>query len=200
MGHRRERGEGLAGWRRRGVVLTLGMTALLAAMAGGCSTSGPTQIPAASPPGARSPAPLPAGAPLRPPTPTPDLPETKRAAVRAEALRWIGTPHRLGGADAAGMDCSGLVWLVFQNAAGLKLPRVAAEQARFGRPASLAGLRAGDLLFFQTPGSGKINHVGIYLENGRFIHASTQRGVVVSRLAEPYYSGAYRGARVVLKE
>jgi cell wall-associated NlpC family hydrolase len=180
-------------WGRVGA--GLGFFMLLAAPVG-CSTGKRPQ---------HQPAPVERAAPAAPrrQAPSQQAPtqsESARAAVRAEALRWIGTPHSLGGADSTGMDCSGLVWLVFQKAAGVKLPRVSHEQARFGSPASLAELRPGDLVFFQTPGSRQINHVGIWLGDGRFIHASTQKGVVVSRLAEPYYTQAYRGARVALRD
>ncbi|MDD4514490.1 NlpC/P60 family protein [Massilibacteroides sp.] len=113
---------------------------------------------------------------------------------------WIGTPHRLGGMNRRGVDCSGFVNILYQDIYGIKLARSSAEMLKKNcRKVSRGKLREGDLVFFQT-GRGKKktpNHVGIYLKNGRFIHVSTSRGVMVSSLSEPYYMRTWiTGGRV----
>lgn len=119
-----------------------------------------------------------------------------------EGARWLGTPHRMGGSSKRGSDCSGFVTAVYRNVYGKRLARSAAEMLkRDCRRIGRAQLKEGDLVFFHTSGRGgrrkKPNHVGIYLKNGRFIHTSSSRGVVVSSLSEPYYQRAWiTGGRV----
>lgn len=107
-----------------------------------------------------------------------------------EGARWIGVPHRMGGMNIRGVDCSGFVTIVYKEIYGKKLSRSSGEMLkRDCRKISRGKLQEGDLVFFQT-GRGKKrtpNHVGIYLKNSRFIHVSTSRGVMISRLDEPYY-------------
>lgn len=107
-----------------------------------------------------------------------------------EGARWLGVPHRLGGLTKKGVDCSGFVTAVFREVYGKQLARSSAEMLKHNcKKVKRSDLREGDLLFFRT-GKGKKhvpNHVGIYLKNGRFIHASTSKGVIVSSLSEPYY-------------
>lgn len=103
---------------------------------------------------------------------------------------WLGTPHRTGGTSKRGVDCSGLVGILFQDVYDIKLARSSADiLKRNCRKISRQKLKEGDLVFFQTERGNKRapSHVGIYLKNGRFIHASTSRGVTVSSLSEPYY-------------
>lgn len=111
-----------------------------------------------------------------------------------EANKWLGTPHRLGGLDRGGIDCSGFTKRVCQAVAGITLPHNSAQQFACGTTVSAAALRAGDLVFFSEPGKG-VFHVGLSLGGERFIHASTRRGVVVSSLREPYYAGRFCGAK-----
>lgn len=104
---------------------------------------------------------------------------------------WLGVPHRLGGLTKRGVDCSGFVTIIYREVYGKPLERSARDMLkrnckRIGR----GKLREGDLVFFHT-GRGRKktpNHVGIYLKNGKFIHTSTSRGVMVSNLSEPYYT------------
>ena len=121
-----------------------------------------------------------------------------RARLLAALERWEGTPHRWGGLDHRGIDCSGLVVRVFRDAFGLTLPRTTEAQARIGRPVSRQALQAGDLVFFRL--DRKNHHVGIYLGDGRFFHAASSTGVTVSRLDEPYWRRHYWTARRVLGE
>ncbi len=107
--------------------------------------------------------------------------------LQREALRWIHTPYRLGGTDSTGIDCSGLVQRIYATVYNLHMPREAAQQRALGSSVDKRYLRPGDLLFFRFRGPGGINHVGIYLGEKRFLHASSSRGVVISSLDDSYY-------------
>lgn len=117
-----------------------------------------------------------------------------------EGARWLGVPHRQGGATKRGVDCSGFVAIVFREVYGKQLARSSADMLKYNcKKVSRANLQEGDLVFFRT-GRGKKkvpNHVGIYLKNGKFIHTSTTNGVVISSLNEPYYVRSWlTGGRV----
>ncbi|MBV9149346.1 MAG: C40 family peptidase [Candidatus Eremiobacteraeota bacterium] len=112
-------------------------------------------------------------------------------ALTRDALRFLGTPYVFGGTSGYGFDCSGYVQHVFAMA-GVYLPRTADAQYYAGSGVSQP--RAGDLVFFQTYEAGP-SHVGIYLGGGRFVHASSSRGVMVSSLGESYWSARYIGAK-----
>ncbi len=105
-----------------------------------------------------------------------------------EASRWIGVPYRSGGTTKKGVDCSGLVCQLYRNVYHLRLPRTTQEQKSQSQKTAKRNLREGDLVFFSNSRSRKkVAHVGIYLKDGKFIHASTSRGVIVSSLNEDYY-------------
>jgi cell wall-associated NlpC family hydrolase len=108
------------------------------------------------------------------------------------ALRFLGTPYVFGGTTPEGFDCSAYVQHVFAMV-GISLPRTADAQYDFGKPA-VGGPRPGDLVFFQTYTYGP-SHVGIYLGNGEFVHASSSHGVMVSKLSESYWASRYLGAK-----
>ncbi len=110
-----------------------------------------------------------------------------RQAVMQAIDDYLGTPYRWGGEDSRGMDCSGFVRVVFKRAAGLGLPHNVAQLAKMGKKVPLQNLQFGDLIFFRKSGSGQLFHVGIYLGDGNFAHASTQNGVTISKLTEAYY-------------
>ena len=110
-------------------------------------------------------------------------------ALLQQLPEWRGVPYREGGLSKRGVDCSGFVYLTYQSRFGIRLPRTTRGQAAVGRPVSQRELRPGDLVFFHT--KWKTNHVGIYLGNGQFIHASTSRGVMASELNNPYWRKAY---------
>ena len=105
--------------------------------------------------------------------------------VAFEALRYVGTPYKYGGSDRKGMDCSGLVNVVFRNF-GVSLPRRSRDIATSGMEVSPDSLMPGDILAFSSKPGGRVNHVGIYVGKGKFVHASTSRGVVVDSL-DKYY-------------
>ena len=103
------------------------------------------------------------------------------------AEEYLGVNYRYGGDTRRGMDCSGLVWRAVQDAWDRELPRSSVEMARLGMPVSRPELEPGDLLFFYTGSRGRISHVGIYKGQGRFVHASTTKGVEVADLDEGYW-------------
>lgn len=114
-------------------------------------------------------------------------------ALLKEADKWLGTPYKYGGDRRGnGVDCSGLVNRVYADALSISLPRNSAAQAEFCRDIEKASLDIGDLVFFSPNGKGRINHVGMYIGDGCMIHASGSRGVIISRLNEPYYQRNYR--------
>lgn len=125
-----------------------------------------------------------------------ERPAVDEATLRAEVDQWMGTPHRLGGLDRHGVDCSGFVLRVYRTLYGLDLPRVTEDQVRTGTPVPRLSLRTGDLVFFRL--SRKTRHVGIYLTDGEFAHASSSQGVMISRLTEPYWDRVYWTARRLL--
>lgn len=120
----------------------------------------------------------------------------ERSEALLQALLALGTDYRYGGASAAtGYDCSGLVAHVFKQAWGLRLPHNARAQSDYGTPVSLAELQPGDLVFFNTQHRA-FSHVGIYLGNGRFVHAPrTGEEVRVERLHMRYWMSRFDGAR-----
>ncbi len=102
---------------------------------------------------------------------------------------WRGVRYRLGGFSRAGIDCSGLVRIIYQAEFGLTLPRTTLSQAEFGSEIKQADLKPGDLVFFKT--GKRAWHVGIYLENRKFFHASSSKGVTLSRLDNTYWKARY---------
>ena len=105
------------------------------------------------------------------------------------ACEWIGVPYLYGGNTRSGVDCSGLVCMAFESGAGVKLPRTSSEQAQWCREVERSNLRPADLVFFtSTKGGTRINHVAIYLGDGRIVHSTSSRGVIISNLSDTYWS------------
>ena len=109
---------------------------------------------------------------------------------------WRGVPYREGGLSKNGIDCSGYVHLTYKQRFGIEIPRSTNALASYGKSVSRRALRAGDLVFFKT--GWKVRHVGIYMSDGRFMHASTSRGVMISSMEEEYWDDAYWQARRVM--
>lgn len=128
--------------------------------------------------------------------------QTPNKQVRQEdklvstALKFKGVPYRYGGETPKGFDCSGLVWYVFKEQ-GKALPRMADQQFLTGKKVNEKDLRPGDVVFFTTTEPGA-SHCGIYSGDGKFIHASSSRGVMESRLSDVYWKPRYLGARRML--
>ncbi len=113
-----------------------------------------------------------------------------------EVASWMGTPYRYGGNTRVGADCSGFVWSVYREVYNHHLPRTTSAMLTETRRIRKHRLSEGDLVFFRMK-SRKVSHVGIYLGNGHFAHASTSRGVIVNELNESYYLRRFtRGGRV----
>ena len=135
----------------------------------------------------------PAGEPAAAPAP-----ESELGAIGTTAAQYLGTPYRFGGEGEGGdgIDCSSFVQKVFREHQ-INLPRTAREQSMVGSEVAQADLRKGDLVFFHTYASYP-SHVGIYLGDGKMIHASSGKGeVTVSDLNSPYYQSRFMGAKRV---
>ena len=118
--------------------------------------------------------------------------ETK--ALLAEASKWIGTAYKYGGDTRSGVDCSGLMINLYRNAVNIKLPRSSSQQQQYCSRISKNDLVEGDLVFFSTGSGSKVSHVGMYIGDGRMVHSSTSRGVIVSALNEAYYQRTFHSA------
>jgi cell wall-associated NlpC family hydrolase len=120
-------------------------------------------------------------------------------AVVRRALGYLGARYRYGASGARGFDCSGFTSYIYRQH-GISLPHNSAAQYRVGKPVSRSELRPGDLVFFRTRGN-RISHVGIYIGNGKFVHASSARGRVrIDTLTSGYYHQRYVGARRITKK
>ncbi|RZK17866.1 MAG: hydrolase, partial [Flavobacterium sp.] len=102
---------------------------------------------------------------------------------------WSGTKYKLGGTDSSGIDCSAFELLLEKEIFNKQLPRRSKDQAEVIRKKSLSQLETGDLVFFSF-GGNEVDHVGVYLNDNFFVHASTTRGVVVDDLMLPAYQNA----------
>lgn len=121
---------------------------------------------------------------------------SERAEALLQALMNVGVDYRWGGGTpASGFDCSGLVVYVYEKAWGVRLPRTSMEQARFGTPVSMHAIEPGDLVFYNTMNM-PYSHVGIYMGDGRFVHApKTGAKVRVESLQSAYWQRRFSGAR-----
>ena len=117
--------------------------------------------------------------------------------LREEAPRWIGIPYRWGGTTRRGIDCSSFVQQYVRATMDISLPRTTATQRYEGVHVAKADLVPGDLVFFRRRGT---RHVGVYLGDGDFIHASSSRGVTISKMSNSYWRRHYWMSRRVLPE
>lgn len=114
--------------------------------------------------------------------------------LRDASEPFLGAPYLLGGETSAGIDCSGLSRQLFRRAFGVELPRRAADQGTVGIPVFRFGLQPGDLVFFGSS-ADSVEHVGIYMGDGRFLSATSSGGVRYANLDETYWTTRYRFAR-----
>lgn len=111
-------------------------------------------------------------------------------------IDWLGTPYKYAGDCRKGIDCSGFTGMLYKKVFGIELANNSAEIYNEAKPLKKSALEEGDLVFFKIR-KKRISHVGIYLGNNKFAHASVQNGVIVSDLDEPYYKKHfYKGGRV----
>ena len=146
------------------------------------ATASPTHRPANNHPQASKPA--------KPPL-SPD--ELLKASLYQQHQEWKGIPYRLGGMSRRGIDCSALVYLIYRDHMGIQLPRTTQYQSVAGEAIKQGQLRPGDLVFFRTGPRGR--HVGIYIEEGKFLHASVSKGVTISQMTDHYWKSRYWRAR-----
>ncbi|KAA5974959.1 MULTISPECIES: bifunctional murein DD-endopeptidase/murein LD-carboxypeptidase [unclassified Pantoea] len=119
-----------------------------------------------------------------------------KSRIMEQYAVWKGVRYRLGGDTKRGIDCSAFVQRTFRDQFGLELPRSTSEQQDTGREITRSKLRPGDLVMFRAGSTGR--HVGIYLGNDNFVHASTSSGVMISSLNDDYWKKRYREGRRVL--
>jgi cell wall-associated NlpC family hydrolase len=116
--------------------------------------------------------------------------------ISIAAMGLVGVPYRFGGnTPAGGFDCSGLIVYVYNNAAGIKLPRTVQEMSRAGQTIRNDAPAPGDLVFFNTTGE-RYSHAGIYVGHGRFVHAPSKGGTVrLDQMTSPYWAARYTEVR-----
>lgn len=100
--------------------------------------------------------------------------------------QWYGTPYKFGGLDKGGVDCSGLAFLLEQQVYGITIPRMTSKQINVIKREYEEELKEGDLVFFDFDGK-KFSHVGVYLQNGYLVHASSTKGVIIVPLHGAIY-------------
>ncbi|HNB81181.1 MAG TPA: NlpC/P60 family protein [Chitinophagaceae bacterium] len=113
--------------------------------------------------------------------------------LQEEVKNWLGVPYQSGGMNRNGVDCSGLVCILYQKVYHQALPRTTQQQFRLCQHVSRNNLREGDLVFFR-PGTREVSHVGLYLAADSFVHASLSKGVVISSLKQTYYARSFISA------
>lgn len=140
-------------------------------------------------------------APVVKKSPVPQFRSGKAEEVLFRAIGLVGTPYRWGGnTPDSGFDCSGLITYVYKDMAQVHLPRTTREMIVMpGQTVQRQSLNSGDLVFFATSGGRVVSHAGIYVGEGRFVHAPSTGGTVrLDRLDNPYWSKAYLNAKRVL--
>jgi len=114
-------------------------------------------------------------------------------SLKKEIEQWLGVPYKYGGTTKQGVDCSGFCNNVFRNVYNLSLGRSAQDIYDQSKPINRNTIKEGDLVFFKI-NSSRVSHVGIYLSQNKFVHASTSRGVIISNLEEAYWTKYYYAA------
>jgi len=106
-------------------------------------------------------------------------------------IDWLGTPYKYGGCTKSGTDCSCFAFNVYKEVFNVTLPRSTTEIAKEAKSIQQKQLKPGDLIFFNTDGK-KISHIGIHLQDDKFVHASTKRGVMISSMNEEYFKKTFK--------
>jgi cell wall-associated NlpC family hydrolase len=128
-------------------------------------------------------------------------PAVNRVALMKEIINLLGVRYRYGGIDAVkGIDCSAFTGTIYSRALGVRIPRSSALQFRIGQKVKKGDLKIGDLVFFKTRRRrGPVSHVGIYVGDEMFAHASSRNGVIISNLSTGYYKRKYVSARRIVE-
>ncbi len=119
-----------------------------------------------------------------------------KSKIMNQYANWKGVSYRLGGTTKSGIDCSSFVQRTFFEQFGVQLPRTTSEQQSSGKSIKRNNLKAGDLVLFKTGRTMK--HVGIYIGDNKFVHASTSSGVIVSEMSNDYWSKRYYAGRRII--
>ncbi len=122
-----------------------------------------------------------------------DIPKNADQELVNTIASWMGVPYKFGGIDKKGVDCSGFINNVVREVYRLQIPRMTSQIYETAKPISKKDLQEGDIVFFKIS-SVKVSHAGIYLYDGYFAHASTSKGVMISRLDEAYWKKYYVGS------
>jgi lipoprotein Spr/probable lipoprotein NlpC len=117
-------------------------------------------------------------------------------ALYQEYVKWRNTPYEYGGDSKSGVDCSSFIQQAYYGAFKLAVPRTTRQQARTGYQISKNRLQVGDMVFFKTNYNKR--HVGIVIEDGKFVHSSSKKGVTISKLGNKYWQNRYWQSRRVL--
>jgi len=126
-----------------------------------------------------------------------DKSDIRNGRLYAFIDQWWGTPYKYGGQDKQGVDCSALAQTLEQEVYGVTIPRTTSQQVTIIKRKYEEDLQEGDLVFFDYDG-GKFNHVGVYLQNGYLVHASSSKGVMIIRLHDPsIYSHFSRAGSII---
>lgn len=126
-------------------------------------------------------------------------PDASTVKFWQEIRNWQGVPYQYGGSTDSGIDCSGFAMRLYESLYGIQLPRTTEEQINAGIPISQKALKTGDLVFFKF--RNNTGHVGIYLSDRRFTHASIKKkGITISCLDNPYWKSRYHTARRILEK
>ncbi|MDV5224715.1 bifunctional murein DD-endopeptidase/murein LD-carboxypeptidase [Providencia rettgeri] len=119
-----------------------------------------------------------------------------KSKIMDQYANWKGVSYRLGGTTKSGIDCSSFVQRTFIEQFGVALPRTTSEQESSGKSVSRNSLKAGDLVLFKT--GRRMKHVGIYIGDNKFVHASTSSGVIVSEMTNEYWNKRYYAGRRII--
>ncbi|MEY1577395.1 bifunctional murein DD-endopeptidase/murein LD-carboxypeptidase [Providencia manganoxydans] len=119
-----------------------------------------------------------------------------KSKIMEQYANWKGVSYRLGGTTKSGVDCSSFVQRTFIEQFGVALPRTTSEQESSGKSVSRNSLKAGDLVLFKT--GRRMKHVGIYIGDNKFVHASTSSGVIVSEMTNEYWNKRYYAGRRII--
>lgn len=126
-----------------------------------------------------------------------DLTATQNMALYYEVFRWYKTCYRYSGSTDKGIDCSGFSQMLYKKVYDKDVPHGSYSIYPLCEPLKKDELQEGDFVFFAIRSRSRVSHVGVYLQNGMFAHASTQAGVIISKLSEAYYTKYwYKGGRL----